>query len=151
MTTLRLTRPRTHQPGASHRALARASLYLLMGSNIGIVTALFAVAGPSVDPLITVGRLLGLYAALVMAFQLLLVARLPWLDRRLGMDRLTSLHRWTGFSLLWLLVGHVVFVLFGYANLTDSGPVGELVTLATTTEGILRAVVEFALIMAVGA
>lgn len=30
-----------------------------------------------------------------MAFQLLLVARLPWLDRRIGMDRLTLWHRWT--------------------------------------------------------
>ena len=33
------------------------------------------------------------------------------------MDRLTTLHRWTGFGLLWMLLGHVVFVVFGYANL----------------------------------
>lgn len=151
MTTLRLTRPRTHQPPTNHRAVARAGLYLVMGANIGIVTALFAVAGPSVNPLITVGRLFGLYAALVMAFQLLLVARLGWLDRRLGMDRLTSLHRLTGFGLVWLLVGHVVFVVAGYADLTSSGPVDELVTLATTIEGVLRAIVAFALIMIVGA
>src|SRR5438874_1257713 len=83
-------------------------------------------AGQSSDVLSTIGRLLGLYAALLMAFQLLLVARLPWLDRRLGMDRLTSLHRWTGFSLVWLLVGHVVFVVYGYADLSGQGPVGEL-------------------------
>jgi predicted ferric reductase len=95
--------------------------------------------------------LLGLYAALLMAFQLLLVARLSWLDRRLGMDRLTSLHRWTGFGLLWLLVGHVVFIVFGYAGLSGSGPVTELVSLAETTEGILRAIAAFALIILVGA
>jgi predicted ferric reductase len=142
MTTLHLTRP---------RPLARASLYVIMGANIGIVTALFADAGPSGDPLITIGRLMGLYAALLMAFQLLLVARLPWLDRRLGMDRLTSLHRWTGFGLLWLLLGHVVFIVFGYANLSGTGPVEEVVDLATTTEGILRALVAFALILIIGA
>ncbi len=141
MTTLHLTRP---------RALARAGLYVLMGANLGIVTALFADAGPSADPLITIGRLFGLYAALLMAFQLLLVARLPWLDRRLGMDRLTSLHRWTGFGLLWLLVGHLVFIAFGYANLSGTGPVAEVISLAETTEGILRALVAFALILIVG-
>jgi predicted ferric reductase len=85
-----------------------------------------------------------------MAFQLLLVARLPWLDRRLGMDRLTGLHRLVGFSLVWLLVGHVVFVVYGYADLAGQGPVGELVDLATTVAGVLRAVISFVLIMAVG-
>jgi predicted ferric reductase len=34
-----------------------------------------------------------------MAFQLLLVARLPWFDRRVGMDRLTAWHRLAGFGL----------------------------------------------------
>ncbi|MET0136116.1 MAG: ferredoxin reductase family protein [Kibdelosporangium sp.] len=142
MTALQLSRP---------RAVARAGLYVVLGANAGIVTALFAEAGPSADPLITIGRLAGLYAALLMAFQLLLIARLPWLDRRLGMDRLTSLHRWTGFGLLWLLVAHVVFIVFGYAALSGTGPVAELVGLATTTEGILRAIVAFALIIGVGA
>jgi predicted ferric reductase len=66
------------------------------------------------------------------------------------MDRLTSLHRWTGFGLLWLLLGHVVFVVFGYASLSGTGPVDELVTLAETTEGILRAIAAFVLILAVG-
>ncbi|GAB3875523.1 ferredoxin reductase family protein [Kibdelosporangium lantanae] len=140
-TTPHLTRP---------RAAARAGLYFVLGANIGIVAALFAAAGPSTDVLITVGRLLGLYAALLMAFQLLLVARLPWLDRRLGMDRLTSLHRLVGFGLVWLLVGHVVFVVYGYADLAGQGPVDEFVDLATTVGGVLRAVVSFVLIMAVG-
>jgi len=140
-TTVHLTRP---------RAAARAGLYFALGVNIGIVTALFADAGPSTDVLITIGRLLGLYAALLMAFQLLLVARLPWLDRRLGMDRLTGLHRLVGFGLVWLLVGHVVFVVYGYADLAGQGPVGELVDLAATVAGVLRAVISFVLIMAVG-
>jgi predicted ferric reductase len=150
MTTPHLTRPRA-KPRLKPKAMARAGLYFVLGANAGIVTALFADAGPSADPLATIGRLLGLYAALLMAFQLLLIARVPWLDRRLGMDRLTTLHRWTGFGLLWLLVGHLVFIVFGYANVTGSAPVGELVDLATTTEGILRAIVAFALIMVIGA
>ncbi|ONI77344.1 oxidoreductase [Actinosynnema sp. ALI-1.44] len=142
MTTLSLTRP---------RVLARTGLYAVLGANVALVAVLYADAGPSADPLISIGRLFGMYGALLMAFQLVLVARLPWLDRRLGMDRLTGLHRWTGFGVLWLLVGHLVFIVFGYAALSGSGPVGELVTLAETTEGVLRAIVAFVLIMAVGA
>jgi general secretion pathway protein M len=38
-----------------------------------------------------------------MMVQVLLVSRIPWIDRRLGMDRLTSWHRWVGFALLWTL------------------------------------------------
>ncbi len=34
-----------------------------------------------------------------MMVQLVLIARLPWLDRRIGMDRLTAWHRWVGIAL----------------------------------------------------
>ncbi|MGQ4429245.1 ferredoxin reductase family protein [Streptomyces sp. SAS_260] len=133
------------------RVVARTSLYAVLAANVAVVTVFFVQAGFASNTLIVIGRVLGLYAALVMAFQLLLVARLPWLDRRIGMDRLTSWHRWTGFALLWTLLGHLVFIAFGYAQGTDTGPVGEVVDLAETTEGILRALVAFALILVIGA
>lgn len=132
------------------RTAGRYGFSALLGANLLVVTALYANAGASANALITIGRLAGLYAALLMAFQLLLVARIPWLDRRLGMDRLTGWHRWVGFTLLWLLVGHAVFITFGYAGLEGTGPVATVVDLATTTTGILRAIVAFALIMIVG-
>ncbi|GAA4530106.1 ferredoxin reductase family protein [Amycolatopsis samaneae] len=132
------------------RTAARAGLLAFLGANVVAVTALFAAGGTSDSPLIGVGRLAGLYGALAMACQLLLVARLPWLDRRLGMDRLTSLHRWTGFAVLWLLLAHVVFVVFGYAEVEQHGPVGEFVQLATTMAGVLRAIVAFVLLLVVG-
>jgi predicted ferric reductase len=52
-----------------------------------------------------------------MALQVLLIARLPFLDRRIGMDRLTTWHRWTGFTIFWLALLHPTFVLLGYAKL----------------------------------
>ena len=137
------------RPALGPRVVARTGLYAFLGANVVVVTALFLAAGPSDDPLLTIGRLAGLYGALLMAFQLLLVARVPWLDRRLGMDRLTTWHRWTGFGLLWLLFGHLVFIVFGYANVEGSGAAAELVSLVTTMEGVLRALVAFALILIV--
>jgi predicted ferric reductase len=139
------------RPAIRPRIAAKSGLFIFLGANVVAATSLFAAAGPSDNVLISIGRLAGLYGALAVAFQLLLVARLPWLDRRLGMDRLTSWHRWTGFTILWTLLVHLVFILFGYAEVEQSGPVDELVSMANTLEGILRAIVALVLILVVGA
>ncbi|TQJ90686.1 ferric reductase-like transmembrane domain-containing protein [Streptomyces sp. SLBN-31] len=133
------------------RVVARTGLYAVLAANAAVVAYFFAQAGFASNALIVIGRLAGLYGALVMAFQLVLVARLPWLDRRIGMDRLTAWHRWTGFALLWTLLTHAVFISFGYADGASVGPVTELVDLAETTEGVLRAIVALGIVLAVGA
>ncbi|MER5177635.1 ferredoxin reductase family protein [Streptomyces sp. NPDC002896] len=134
------------------RVVARTGLYAVLAANAAAVAVFFFQAGfAGSNALILLGRLAGLYGALLMAFQLLLVARLPWLDRRIGMDRLTSWHRRVGFGLVWTLMTHAVFITFGYAQLSSMGPVDEFVELATTIEGVLRAVVALVLIMTVGA
>ena len=133
------------------RVVARTGLYAVLAANVAVVTFFFTQAGFASNALIVIGRLAGIYGALFMAFQLLLVARLPWLDRRIGMDRLTNWHRWTGFGILWTLLTHVVFISFGYADGTDVGPIGEIVDLAQTTEGVLRAIVALGIIIVVGA
>ncbi|MFJ6081351.1 ferric reductase-like transmembrane domain-containing protein [Streptomyces sp. NPDC092369] len=133
------------------RVVARTSLYAVLAANVAVVAYFFAQAGFASNALIVIGRIAGLYGALLMAFQLVLVARLPWLDRRIGMDRLTSWHRWTGFGILWTLLAHVVFITFGYADGTGVGPISEIIDLARTTEGVFRAVVAFGIILVVGA
>ncbi|MEU5307578.1 ferredoxin reductase family protein [Streptomyces sp. NPDC021562] len=133
------------------RVVARTGLYAVLAVNAAVVAYFFAQAGFASNALIVLGRLFGLYGALVMAFQLVLVARLPWLDRRIGMDRLTSWHRWTGFALLWTLLAHAVFISFGYADGAGVGPLTELFDLARTTQGVLRAVVALGVIIVVGA
>ncbi|MHB9755703.1 ferredoxin reductase family protein [Streptomyces sp. BYX5S] len=139
--------PQATRPGA----VARTGLYAVLAVNAAVVACFFAAAGFASNALIVIGRLTGLYGALIMAFQLVLVARLPWLDRRIGMDRLTAWHRWTGFALLWTLLAHVVFIAFGYADGAGVGPVTEIVDLAGTTEGVLRAVVALGLVLVIGA
>ncbi|MEV4642297.1 ferredoxin reductase family protein [Actinoplanes sp. NPDC049548] len=85
--------------------------------NLAVVWALFFTVAPEPkNAILGLGQFLGLHAALLMILQLTLVARLPWLDRRIGMDRLTSWHRWTGFALFWVVLLHPVLVLTGYAT-----------------------------------
>ncbi|MES5818596.1 ferredoxin reductase family protein [Streptomyces sp. RG80] len=144
-------KPPTAPPTAIRpKVVARTGLYAVIAANVAVVAVFFAQAGFASNALIVIGRLAGLYGALFMAFQLLLVARLPWLDRRIGMDRLTSWHRWTGFGILWTLLAHLVFIAFGYAEGTEVGPIGTVVDLAETTEGVLRALTAFAIILVIG-
>ncbi|GAB2978037.1 ferredoxin reductase family protein [Streptomyces pseudoechinosporeus] len=149
MTTVQRVRPPT--PAVRPKVVARTGLYTLLAANVAVVTAFFFQSGLDSNALLLLGRLTGLYAALLMAFQLLLVARLPWLDHRIGMDRLTSWHRWVGFGLLWSLLGHGVFITLGYAEYSSMDPVSQLVDLAETVEGVLRAIVALVLIIVIGA
>jgi len=97
---------------------------------------------PSKNGLVAVGKFLGLHLALVMIFQLILIARIPWLERRIGMDRLTNWHRWTGFALFWLVLAHPTFVVLGFSRF-DKLPVTKeitnLVGIFQTLVGIIAA------------
>jgi predicted ferric reductase len=123
-------------------AAARWMVWLVVAVNVAIVETVFLTAEPAGNEVLGLGRWLGLHLALVMILQLVLIARLPWLDRRIGMDRLTCWHRWTGFTLFWLVLLHPAFVLLGYAREYDSTPLREFHNLRTQTPvlvGILAA------------
>jgi predicted ferric reductase len=109
-------------PTRSHPAVTgRIVLLVVVLINVVIVESMFITAPTAKNTLVAIGQWLGLHAALIMIFQLLMVARLPFLDRRLGMDKLTSLHRWTGLTLFWVVLLHPTFVMLGYAE-HDNAP-----------------------------
>ncbi|WP_345639522.1 ferric reductase-like transmembrane domain-containing protein, partial [Streptomyces lacrimifluminis] len=116
---------------------ARWALWTFVVVNLVIVEVLFLTAGTGKNGVLTVAKFFGLHAALLMLFQLLLVARLPWLDRRIGMDRLTGWHRWVGFSLLWTLLTHAVLVVLGYARLDDAAMTKTFSALAGVPASLL--------------
>jgi predicted ferric reductase len=101
---------------------ARLALVAAVLVHLVVVEVLFATAGTGKNSVLTVAKFFGLHAASIMMLQLVLVARLPWLDRRIGMDRLTVWHRWIGFTLVWTVLTHATLVVLGYAWL-DSLPV----------------------------
>lgn len=116
---------------------ARWALWTFVVVNVVIVEVLFLTAGTGKNGVLTVAKFFGLHAAVLMLFQLLLVARLPWLDRRIGMDRLTGWHRWVGFSLLWTLLTHAVLVVLGYARLDDASMAKTFFALAGVPASLL--------------
>ncbi|GAA4548392.1 ferric reductase-like transmembrane domain-containing protein [Streptomyces collinus] len=116
---------------------ARWAMWTFVIANAVIVEVLFLSAGSGKNGVLTIAKFFGLHAALLMLFQLLLVARMPWLDRRIGMDRLTVWHRWVGFLLLWTVLTHATLVVLGYANLDDASMGKTFVALSGVPASLL--------------
>jgi predicted ferric reductase len=129
--------------------VARWAFVAFVVVNVAIVLGLFFTAGEGKNGILTVAKFFGLHAALIMLFQLLLVARLPWLDRRIGMDRLTVWHRWVGFTLLWTVLTHFTLVILGYAALGDEPVTKTFLALAGVPASLLG-MLAAALIVVVG-
>ena len=67
------------------------------------------------DGLTSLGRLTGLVAADLLVVQVLLMARVPVLERAFGQDQLVHRHRLVGFTSFNLMLAHVVLITWGYA------------------------------------
>ncbi|WP_333754440.1 ferredoxin reductase family protein [Streptomyces sp. IBSBF 3352] len=118
-------------------AVARRVMWAFVLVNVVIVESLFIASGSGKNDVLTVAKFFGLHAALLMFCQLLLVARLPWLDRRIGMDRLTVWHRWVGFTLLWTVLTHATLVVLGFATLDDTSMAKTFVALSGVPASLL--------------
>jgi predicted ferric reductase len=66
--------------------------------------------------LLGAGRLTAFLAGYFALIEVLLLARLPFLERYVGFDRLTIWHRWNGHAVIYLALAHVVFTVWGYAK-----------------------------------
>jgi predicted ferric reductase len=67
------------------------------------------------DLLARTAGLAGLIAAWLANVQVILLSRLPFLERLAGFDRLTQWHRWNGHLCIALVVVHVVLQIQGYS------------------------------------
>lgn len=104
----------------ARRRAAAALVYVAAAANGGAIVWLWAHGGnlhPATtgEALTSVGRITGLLSAYLALWQVLLLARLPALERAVGFDRLSVWHRWNGHACIDLVVAHVVFTVWGYA------------------------------------
>lgn len=98
---------------------------------------------------ILLGNLAGLagtYLALVMV---LLISRIPFVERVLGQSGLLRLHRRVAPWPISLIVAHVVLLTIGYAEAAKSGILHELGTLLTSYPDMAIATIGFAVLVAV--
>lgn len=67
-----------------------------------------------------VGGLTGLLGAYLALVQVVLLARLPLLERVASLDRLGVWHRWNGFACVALVVAHTLMAVYGYSLGNDT-------------------------------
>ncbi|MBB2943953.1 putative ferric reductase [Actinoplanes lutulentus] len=115
------------------------------GLSLLIVTALWVYNGGvrqigdgGSTAITAVARLAGLWASDLLLLQVLLMARIPMVERAFGQDKLARWHRWTGFTSFWLMLLHIVTVTIGYAAGTTNVFV-QLWDLIWTYPGMLLA------------
>jgi predicted ferric reductase len=123
-----------------------------------LVTYLWLVGGGAQDltssaaaSVTSLGRLLGLVGADLLLVQVLLMARVPWVERSYGQDELARRHRLVGFWSLNLVLLHIGLITVGYAMADHRGVVGELWHVVTTYDGMLMAALSTACFVVVGA
>ncbi len=98
--------------------------------------------GSAEGALHAVGRLLALLASWLLLVQVLLMARIPFLERGFG-HQIARVHRLAGFTSFDLVLAHIVVTTTGYASSTGLGLWGTLVDFVVNYPGLLLAVAGF--------
>ncbi|MGB8382511.1 MAG: ferredoxin reductase family protein [Dermatophilaceae bacterium] len=138
-----VVRPR--RPKAAPRWWRRGA-WALLWTLLLVVVALWVSNGgipllrTPAGALTSTGRLCGLVASCLMLVQVLLMARLPFVERSFGQDELARRHRLVGFTSFSLMWAHVLLIWLGYAAATRQGVWSTIVDLVLDYPGILLAV-----------
>ncbi|HEX8917030.1 MAG TPA: ferredoxin reductase family protein [Chloroflexota bacterium] len=100
--------------------------------------------------LTSVGRITGLLGAYALLIQFLLMARLPFLERLAGFDRLTVWHKRNGKITLSLILAHVASITAGYALTTHISFMAQFLAFLSGYPGMVAALIATLLLLVVG-
>ena len=109
----------------------------------------FEITRTASDAFNGLGRVTGLLGTYLVLWQLLFMARLPWLERAFGLERMAVLHKWNGYFAIGLLIGHAVFQTLGYQIGDGKDVAGQLADFISSYQGLLAAIVSLGLFVAV--
>jgi predicted ferric reductase len=149
-------KPEPRAGGYVRRRVQGMLLLAIVAANAAVIAWLWVHGGnitdkSTADVLTSVGRLTGLEGAYLALLQVILLARLPALERAFGLDRLSIWHRWNGHVCIDLIVAHVVFTVWGYA-LLDRFTLGKEISTMLgggIYPGMITATIGTALLLAV--
>jgi predicted ferric reductase len=155
---------------ASHRALppnsgtilpgpgriwSRALLTVIVAGALPVMVVWWqntlpgSVLGPG-DYLTAAGRITGLLAAYLLLVLVALMARIPWLDNRVGSDVVARYHRSLGEYTVALACAHAGLIIVGYSLQAHTNPVSETVTVELSYPDVMMATAALGLLVWVG-
>lgn len=99
--------------------------------------------------LTSAGRVTGLFGGYLVLVEVLLLCRLGWFERAVGLDRLASWHRALGTNVVILIMAHVLLTVWGYGSTAHHAVIGELWNMITTYPDMLTATAGTVIFLAV--
>ena len=151
------TSPKTEfVPRRAHSAWSRPDLaYAVFVANAIVILGFwwfssgFEITRTASDLLNGIGRVTGLLGTYLVLWQLLFMARLPWLEHAFGLERMAVLHKWNGYLAIGLLIGHGVFQTLGYQLGDGKDVASQLADFIASYQGLLAAIVALGLFIAI--
>ena len=140
-------RGRSRSRGDFAITIAAIGLGICLGIGVYATKPGLDLPGGTMLVLGTLSALVGTYLCLML---LLLVSRLPWLEREVGHDRMVSLHRKVAPYSLLLILLHVIFTTVSYAQAEDHSVLGQLWSLITKSAWMVPAAASFVIMMGMG-
>jgi len=129
---------------------------VLTGLGLGLTVALelTALRSSDISSLYSIIQTTSRFAALIGTYfallGILLVSRIPWVERGVGHDRLITWHRKLGPWSLYLIGFHVLLITVGYAGQFQEKIIGEFVNILTTFNWMWAALAGFIFMITAG-
>ncbi len=96
-----------------------------------------------------VGRVTALVGTDLLLIHMLLIARIPWIDRLYGLDKSTETHKKLGKPILYLIIAHFVASVVNYAMADGKNLWDETVNLVANVPDMLTATISLVLMIIV--
>lgn len=144
--------PRAPQPRAWARPVAVAAAAAGMVTSVGLAISsetgrVFSLPG---GPATFVGTLTGMAGTYLALLMILLISRIPLMERVLGQDGLLRWHRRVAPWPISLLMAHALFIVIGYAQAAKTGFFHEVDVLVLQMPNLLGATVGLGLMVLAG-
>jgi len=99
--------------------------------------------------IILLGRFSGLLGTYLVLISFIVIARVPWIEKSIGFDRLVLLHRKIGPISFSFISVHVVSIAFGYSLADSQGVIAEVVSIITTYSWMYAALIAYLLFIVI--
>lgn len=136
--------PRRRYAGDLGATLAALGAGAVVGSTWVMSSQTWSTPGGPLTVLGTLTAMLGTYLSLVL---IVVVARVPWLERDIGQDRLIAFHRRLAPWVVGLISAHVVLTTMGYAQSMGISWWAQFTELVLGYPWLMPATVAFALML----
>ncbi len=133
--------------------MRRFLIYTIFFANLAAILllwwngSLLFFDGTTDGTFIALGRLAGLLAMFFILVQLILVSRVPFIERAYGFDKLNNLHRILGYTLAATIPMHPILLSLGYAMSHGISPVEQFIDFISNWEEVNNALIGFIIIL----